>query len=147
MLRDWDLLLPVIIYLGQRRALIEGVILTLFICHLFSLNTAAPIGLFSIYYLCIFFLARLVAYVVYANNLISVLLLIFLLGLVSRVLLPLVTQLFNHSVFMFSSQGFSFYNLLMNTGGGFVSYWLLVLLDRLTFKVPPRNIEFEDGAL
>ena len=57
----WDLLLPVVIYLGQRRAMWEGLLIVLFNGHLYSLNSSAPIGLFVVYYLGFFFLAQMVA--------------------------------------------------------------------------------------
>ena len=47
----WDVLLPVSIYLGQRRNLWEGLVILLLHGHLYSLNSSAPIGMFVVYYL------------------------------------------------------------------------------------------------
>jgi len=143
----WDILLPVVIYLGQRRNLWEGLLLLLFNGHLYSLNSAAPIGMFVIYYLFFFFFARGVAYILYAQTPLSVLCLIFIATVLSRILLPLCAQSFEQSVTVISWGNWNLWNLALNTVLGFFIYITIGILDRLTLKVPPRNITLGDSTL
>jgi hypothetical protein len=143
----WDVLLPFAIYVGQRRNLWEGILILLLNAHLFSLNSSAPIGMFVVYYLGFFFLAQLVAYIFYAQTPLSVLCLIFLFTLISRFLLPLCAQLFDQAIFVFSWSNWSLMNLFLNTIFGFFTYVALGILDRVTFKVPPRNITLGESSL
>ena len=144
-LRQWDLLLPAIIYVGQRRGLFEGLLLVLFLSHLYSLCSAAPIGVFVVHYLLIFALARLLIYVIYANNWLSVSGLILFLSFISRILLPIVAKAFGHSWSIVSFQNFVWWSLLINTFVGFIVYAFLGTLDRLTYKAPPSNIELDEN--
>lgn len=143
----WDILLPVVIYLGQRRNLWEGLLLLLFNGHLYSLNSSAPIGLFVIYYIFFFFFAQGVAYILYAQTPLSVLCLIFISTLFSRVLLPLCAQSFDQSVSVFTWGNWSLWNLSLNTVLGFFIYIAIGVLDRLTLKVPPRSITMGESTL
>lgn len=143
----WDILLPVAIYLGQRRNLWEGLLILLFNGHLYSLNSSAPIGLFVVYYLLFFFFAQIVAYILYAQTPISVMCLIFLVTTLSRIVLPLCAQSFDQSIYVFSWANWSVWNILLNTGLGFLIYLALGFLDRVTLKVPPRNITLGDVSL
>ena len=143
----WDLLLPVVIYLGQRRAMWEGLLIVLFNGHLYSLNSSAPIGLFVVYYLGFFFLAQMVAYILYAQTPISVIWLLFISTLLARILLPLFSQGFEQSIDVFSWANWNLWNIILNTVFGFFTYLFLGFLDRLTLKVPPRNITLGDSAL
>jgi hypothetical protein len=143
----WDILLPVAIYLGQRRSLWEGLLILLFNGHLYSLNSSAPIGLFVVYYLLFFFFAQVVAYILYAQTPVSVICLLFLVTVLSRFVLPLSAQVFDQSISVFSWANWNFWNVLLNTGLGFLIYLALGLLDRVTLKVPPRNITLGDSSL
>lgn len=147
MFLGWDVLLPVAIYLGQRRHIWEGLLLLLFNGHLYSLNSSAPIGMFVVYYLIIFFIAQMVAYILYAQTPISVACLIFIVTLFSRILLPLCAQGFDQSLSILSWENWSVWNLILNTVLGFITYALLGILDRLTLKVPPRNLTLGDDSL
>lgn len=143
----WDLLLPIVIYLGQRRAIWEGILIVLFNSHLYSLNSSAPIGLFVCYYLGFFFFARLVAYIVYAQTPISVFTLLFLVTILARFVLPLISQSFDQSIFILSWANWNLWNLILNSVLGFFIYLVLGQLDRLTLKVPPRSITLGDNIL
>lgn len=143
----WDLLLPVVIYLGQRRVMWEGLLLVLFNGHLYSLNSSAPIGLFVVYYLFFFFFAQIVAYILYAQTPISVIWLLLIATLLARVLLPLFSQGFDQTIHVFSWGNWNLWNIILNTVFGFFSYLLLGLLDRITLKVPPRSITLGDSSL
>ncbi len=143
----WDILLPIVIYLGQRRNLWEGLLILLFNGHLYSLNSSAPIGMFVLYYLVFFFFAQVVAYIVYAQTPLSVICLIFLVTVLSRILLPLCAQIFDQSILVFTWAHWSFWDLLLNTVLGFFTYLTIGILDRITLKVPPRNITLGDNSL
>lgn len=145
--RQWDLLLPFIVYFGQRRSLAEGLILALFTSHLYSLSSAAPIGLFTTAYLGIFVVARLLSYVIYANTWLSVLWLITALSVLARVLLTVVATAFGHGWPLLSFDNFVWWGLLFNGLAGSFYYVLIETIDRMTFKVPRINLEMaETGA-
>lgn len=146
-LTGWDILLPIAIYLGQRRAMWEGILILLFNAHLYSLNSSAPIGLFVVYYLLFFFFAQIVAYILYAQTPVSVICLLFLVSLLSRLVLPLCSQVFDQVFYVFSWGNWSFWNVVLNTVLGFFTYLVLSILDRITLKVPPRNITLGDSSL
>jgi hypothetical protein len=128
--RQWDVLLPFMVYFGQRRSLPEGLILSLFSSHLYSLCSAAPIGVFSTHYLTIFVVARLLSYVIYADAWLTVLVLIFSLSIFSRLMLTLVASAFGHGWPLFSTDNFVWWALLLNTFLGFLVYAWLETLDR-----------------
>lgn len=144
---DWDLLLPFAVYLGQRRTVVEGLILTLFLSHLVALCSSAPMGVFPIYYFVIFGIARLVSYVVYASSLVSVLSLMVILSILSRFILPLVAGFFDHAWPVFSWANLSLSGFVLNATLGVVFYVALELLDRLTYKAPRVNIELSETGL
>lgn len=143
----WDVLLPFIVYFGQRRAMAEGLILSLFTSHLYSLSSAAPIGVFTSHYLVIFLLARALSFVIYANTWFSVLLLVFALTLVARFTLTLVAYSFGHGWHLFAPGNFSGFGILFNAIVGFLVFEMLALLDRFTYKSPRINIELAEGTL
>lgn len=144
---NWDFLLPAVVYFGQRRTLPEGLILTLFCSHLFSLASVAPIGVFTSYYLALFVIARLVSYVVYADTWVSIGLLMLSLALLSRFILTIAASAFGHGWSVFASGNFSFTNLLLSAVMGNVVYGLLRLVDVMTFKTAPANIELAESEL
>jgi hypothetical protein len=143
--RRWDSLLAVMIYCGQRRGMKEGLLLVLFLTHLFSLSSVAPIGVFAIYYLIIFLAARLLSYAIYAETGISVLWMLAAFSLLSRIILPLVAAAFDHGWPIFGLENWRFLSLIFNTIVGLVVYWLLSILDTITFKAPPSNIEMNEA--
>lgn len=143
----WDVLLPFAVYFGQRRTLVEGLILTLFTAHLYSLCSAAPIGVFTIHYLILFLIARAMSYVVYASGGLSILALMFLLAVLSRFGLPLVASFFGHGWPIFSFRNFIWWGPFFNALAGWLTYVALVMIDRMTYKAPRINIELSEGGL
>lgn len=144
---QWDILLPAVVYFGQRRTLPEGIILTLFSSHLYSLSSAAPVGVFASFYLCLFVIARLVSYVLYASTWISILLLIFTLSLASRFLLTGVATAFGHGWPLLAPGNFTFSTLLLTSVMGYLEYGLLGVLDLITYKTAAANIELSESQL
>jgi len=142
LLRHWDVLLPFIVYFGQRRGFLEGLVLSILTSHLYSLSSTAPIGLFVTYYLTVFGLARLVSYVVYADQWYSVLLLMLGVAGLSRFCLVLLAYGFGHQIPVMFFRG-----MLMNSMLGLFIYWLLSQVDKLTYKVPRMNIELSKNSL
>lgn len=143
----WDVLLPFVVFFGQRRSVPEGLILALFTSHLYSLLSAAPVGVFTTHYLILFFIARAVSYSLYASTPVSIMLLLFTLGLFSRFMLPLVARLFGHTWPVFSFANFPVLGLFLTAFFGYVLYALLVALDRVTCKTPTETIEFSGDGL
>ena len=92
---NWDLLLPFMIYFGQRRPLFEGLLLWFVLAHIYTLQSVAPVGVFVIYYLLIFVIARLVSEAFFATEGLQILGLISVLVILSRLLLPIVAQSFH----------------------------------------------------
>lgn len=146
-LRQWDLLLPFVVYVGQRRTLIEGILLVLFMSHLFSLASVAPIGVFAVYYLLLFFLARLLVYAVFANTWITILGVLFLVSIVSRFLLPFVTLFFGFSWTLLSFKNLMVGSFFVNAILGLLFYLTLNLVDRVTFKVNALSIALAEGEV
>ena len=147
LLRQWDLLMPFMVYFGQRRSLPEGLILALFTSHLYSLSSAAPIGVFTSLYLVIFIVARLLSYVIYANAWFSILLLMFSLALSSRILLTVISTFFGHGWPLFASGNFIWWSLIFNALTGYLTYTWLETLDKITYKVARVNIELAETGL
>ncbi len=143
----WDILLPFVVFYGQRRSLPEGIILSLFSSHLYSLCSSAPLGVFTTTYLGIFAIARVVSYVVYASTPASILLLMMCLSLLSRVLLPLVAGFFHPGWPVLSLANLSWWGILLNGLGGWGTYVLLELMDRVTHKAPRASIELAGDHL
>lgn len=142
----WDVLFAWVIYLGQRRTLLEGGALVLFGAHLYSLSSAAPFGVFVIFYSVIFLASRLLTYVIYANTGLSVMGLLLALSVFSRFLLWVIASGFGHGLFAFSTISENLSYCLMNTLAGLIVYFFVGTLDRLTFKLPRISIEMaEDG--
>ena len=147
LLRQWDVLLPFMVYFGQRRSLPEGLILALFTSHVYSLCSTAPIGVFTSHYLALFGVARLLSYVIYANTWFSILLLMLSLSVLSRVTLTLVSTFFGHGWPLFAPSNFMWWSLLLNAGLGYLVYAWLEQLDRVTYKAPRTTIELSDTGL
>ena len=145
--RRWDLLLPFVVFFGQRRSLPEGIILSLFSSHIYSLSSAAPLGVFTTTYLLIFSAARLISYVVYAGTSGSILLLMIGLSLLSRILMPLVAQFFHPGWPVLSFDNLTWWSILLNGVAGWIVYLVLEGMDLLTHKVPRNNIELAGDHL
>lgn len=142
--RQWDVLLPFMVYFGQRRSLPEGLILALFTSHLYSLSSIAPIGVFASLYLVLFLVARLLSYVIYANSWFSILLLMLSLAVFSRIILTIIASSFGHGWSLFASGNFLWWSLIFNAVLGYLTYTWIEALDRLTNKVPKINIELAE---
>ena len=140
---QWDILLPFVIFFGQRRSLAEGLILSLFTSHLYSLCSSAPIGVFTTHYLILFMIARLLSLVIYANTWFSVLLLMLSLTIFSRILLTVVAAVFGHAWPLVSGTNFVWWGLILNAVLGYAIYGFLGSLDRMTYKTPLANIEVD----
>src|SRR5690606_31567517 len=138
--RHWDILLPFIVYFGQRRSVAEGLTLSILTSHFYSLSSSAPIGVFVLHYLSLFIIARVLSYVIYANQGITILLLLFSLSLLARIINLPISALFGHS---WGSNGIGVFGmgLFLNTVLGYFIYLSLSILDRMTFKSPTINIE------
>jgi len=143
--RHWDILLPFIVYFGQRRSVAEGLTLSILTAHFYSLSSSAPIGVFVLHYLSLFIVARVLSYVIYANRWVSILLLMLSLSLLARIISVPIASLFGHS------WGSSFSNfgigLIVNTLLGYCFYRFIGMVDRLTFKTPAVNIEILEDTL
>ena len=145
--RRWDVLLPFMVYFGQRRSLPEGLILALFTSHLYSLCSAAPIGVFTTHYLILFSVARLFSYVIYANTWFSILVLMFSLAILSRIILTLVATAFGHGWPLFAPGNFVWWGPFLNSVAGYIIYRMVEMLDRVTYKVPRINIELSESGI
>ncbi len=143
----WDILLPFVVFFGQRRSLPEGIILSLFSSHVYSLCSSAPLGVFTTTYLAVFAAARLISYVVYAGTSMSILLLMIGLSLFSRILLPLVAQFFHPAWPVVSLENLVLWSILLNGVMGWAIYLILEVVDLITHKVPRTNIELSGDAL
>ena len=143
----WDILLPFMIYFGQRRTWTEGIVLTVVSAHLYSLASSAPVGLFTIHYLLYFTLARLFSYVLYANRWYSILVLMLSFITLSRLSMAFMALVFGHGWPLKSPQNFNVWFLITNSVFGYFIYVALGLLDRLTGKLPRQNIELRRDRL
>ena len=133
------------VYLGQRRGLVEGVVLWFLLAHIYSLCTTAPIGVYTVHYLILFTLARLISYGVYANTALSVLSLLFLEAVVSRITLPVIGSSFGAGWSIFSWRNLNLFNIFTNTFLAYLTFGALIVLDKVTFKVARINIEVGEG--
>lgn len=144
--KQWDILLPVAVYYGQRRSVFEGLILALFSGHLYSLCSGAPIGVFPTAYFLIFVVARLITYGLYANTPLSIFLLLLGLSAFSRVSLTLASRFFGEGWPVFSWDNWIVWSFFWNALSGWVIYQGLELLDQITFKAELANIELGGDA-
>ena len=145
--RQVDLLLPFVVYVAQRRSILEALILTLFCSHLYSLSSAAPIGVFTTHYLTMFIIVRLISYVLYATQWYSILMLLFSLSVLSHLNLVLTAFFFSHGWGVFQ-KGWSLLSYVFWTPiVGYLIYRMLDFIDRFTAKVPVINIELADGGV
>src|SRR5205085_322153 len=97
--------------------------------HLFSLSSAAPIGVFTVYYLIVFVGARLLSYVIYADQWLSILAMTAAFALCARFVLPGVAFGFGHGWPVFSWENMDWGGLFFNTFFGLGIYWILSRLD------------------
>ena len=133
------------VYFGQRRTFGEGLVLSLFTSHLYSLCSSAPIGVFATYYLILFIGARLLTYVIYANTWLSVFVLLLSLSFLSRFLMILVSTSFGHGWPWWSTANLSLLYPLVNAVLGIAMFRLLEEVDRITFKLPRLSIELAES--
>lgn len=145
--RRWDLLLPVAVYLGQRRDFLEGAVLVFILAHLYTLCSVAPAGVFILQYGFIFLAAKGLLKFIFANNWSSVFGLTLFLSFVSRFTLPLISRVFEHGWPVFSLGNLMILNVFTNAFAGIVLYYLLSRLDRFTHKVAPAEIQLAEGNL
>ena len=143
----WDALMPFVAFFAARRVLVEGLILTLFTAHVYSLCSAAPIGVFTTHYLLLFFVARLLTYVVFADTWVTELGLLALLTLLARFVLPAVAWGFDTGWAVFSWENLHPLGWLLNSLGGLLVFRMLVAVDRMTFKSPRTSIELAESGL
>lgn len=146
MLRGWDILLPFIVYFGQRRSVAEGLTLSILTAHLYSLCSSAPVGVYVLHYLTLFIVARILSYVIYANRWVTIFVLLLSLSVLSRIIRLPIASLFGHSTPEGWIGGF-FYGIVLNSLLGFCFYLFIAFLDRLTFKAPRVSIEMMGDEL
>jgi hypothetical protein len=143
----WDVILPFVVFYGQRRSLPEGIVLSLFSSHIYSLCSAAPLGVFTTTYLAVFSIARMISYVAYAGTSFSILLLMIGLSLISRLVLPVVAGFFHPAWPVFSFGNLSLWSILLNGVGGWAIYLCLEIMDQVTNKAPRNSIELSGDSL
>lgn len=142
---NWDLLLPFMIYFGQRRPLFEGLLLWFVLAHLYTLQSVAPVGVFVVYYLVLFVISRLISEAFFAMEGIQIFGLISLLSLLSRLILPLVAQLFNSGWPVWSWRNLQFGMIFTNIVLGWLCYRALSLIDKITFKDARQILDLGEG--
>ncbi len=146
-LRLWEMLLPFLIYWGQRRGLTEGIILTLFCSHLVSISSGAPIGIFACVNFIIYLSARLISLVFYAETWATILALVGVFAICLRFILAGVSFFFGHPHLS------DWWNLpwgsylFMNAVLGLSVFYFLEFLDRFTFKKNAAEIEMGGDTL
>jgi hypothetical protein len=142
---NWDLLLPFMLYFGQRRPLFEGLLLWFILSHLYSLQSVAPMGVFVVYYLILFVIARLISEVFFATEGIQILGLISLLTLFSRFVLPLVARAFDSGWPVWSWRNLHLGMIITNIFVGWICYQILGFVDKITFKDPRQILDLGEG--
>lgn len=145
--REVDILLPISIYLGQRRNLVEGLILTVFTAHLYSLCSAANIGIFVSHYVAVFTFSRILSYAIYANRLVSILLVNLGLSFLAEFSLSTVAGFFGHGWGPIRSVNLLIGRPFLNAFFGTILYWMVGSLDHITFKAPRVSIELSEGEI
>lgn len=144
-LDNFNFFIPFLIFFGQRRSLPEGIILTLFLSHIYSLNSAAPIGVFTTEFLALYILSRLLSLAVFAQEWYSTLILLFTLSLLDRLLLGIVAAFFGHGGSEFFSAWVWICHLFWNTFFGVFIFKILLWMDIKTYKAPQIMIELSEG--
>jgi hypothetical protein len=139
--------LPFIVYFGQRRSLTEGLILSLFCSHLYSLASGAPIGVFTTHYLILFAVVRGLNYAISADTWISIVSLLLGLSLLARFIITWVAAGFGHGWPLFSWANISFGGMFLNAVTGYFLYAWARLLDRWTYKSLAPEIELDGSNL
>ncbi|NBV51087.1 hypothetical protein EBR78_07710 [bacterium] len=142
---NWDLLLPFMVYYGQRRPLFEGLLLWFVLAHLYTLQSVAPVGVFIIYYLLIFVVSRLISEAFFADSGMSILGLMAVLVFLSRIILPLVAGAFNSGWGLWSWNNLHPGILGLNIVLGWLCYLGLGVIDQLTFKGPREILDLGEG--
>jgi hypothetical protein len=145
--KQWDVLLPFVVYFGQRRAALEGIVLSLIFAHAYSLFSSAPLGVFPALFLIIFTLSRLISYAVYVHQGISVFLLIFSLSVFARFLITWIAAFFDHGWPLFILSNWKIWAIILNAFYGWALFSALGAIDRLTQKQPRSNIELAEGEI
>ena len=143
----WELLLPFLIYWGQRRGLTEGIILTLFCSHLVSISSGAPIGIYACVSFIIYLGARLVSLALYAETWATILALVSLFSFLLRFVMAGVGFFFGYTrISDWWSLPWGNY-LMINAILGLSTFYFLQILDKITFKMTPSEIEISGEAL
>jgi len=142
---NWDLLLPFMLYFGQRRPLFEGLLLWFILSHLYSLNSVAPMGVFVVYYLILFVIARLISEAFFATEGIQILGLISVLAVSSRFILPLVAKGFNSGWPIWSWRNLHLGMIFTNIVLGWICYRGLSFVDKITFKDARQILDLGEG--
>lgn len=145
LLGNWDLLLPFMVYFGQRRPLFEGLLLWFVLAHLYTLQSVAPVGVFVIYYLVVFIASRLVSEAFYATTGLSILVMMFVMFILSRFVLPGIANLFDCGWSVFSWRNLQPGLIIGNTLFGLIIFGLLSFLDKMTCKVARQEVELSEG--
>ncbi len=140
-----DILLPFIVYFGQRRSVAEGLTLAILSAHFYSLSSSAPVGLFVVHYLVLFFLARGLSYIFYPDRWNTICLALFVLSVVSRLVAWPMAALFEHS--LSPAWGGVVMGWFFNTVFGYFIFVAIAILDHVTAKASRINIEMSEGSL
>ncbi len=147
LLMQWDILLPFMIYFGQRRPIFEGLLLWFLLAHLYSLQSVAPVGLFVVYYLIVFLASRFSSEFFYATSGGAVLGLIAVVALFSRFVLPLVAEGFESGWSIFSWRNLHPGAFFINTLCGWLCYMGLGTLDKLSGKDSRQILDLHEGLV
>ncbi|NBX81583.1 hypothetical protein EBQ90_00620 [bacterium] len=141
---NWDLLLPFMVYYGQRRPLFEGLLLWFVLAHLYTLQSVAPVGVFIIYYLLIFVVSRLISEAFFADSGMSILgLMQFGISVANH--FTLVAGAFNSGWGLWSWNNLHPGILGLNIVLGWLCYLGLGVIDQLTFKGPREILDLGEG--
>lgn len=142
---SWDILLPFMLYFGQRRPLFEGLLLWFILSHLYTLQSVAPIGVFVVYYLILFVISRLISEAFFATEGIQILGLISILSILSRVLLPIVARGFGSGWPIWSWRNLHLGVIVTNIVVSWFCYLALSFIDRITFKDARQILDLGEG--
>lgn len=143
----WDFVLPFMIYFGQRRPLFEGLLLWFLMSHWFSLESMAPLGVWVIFYLLLFVVARLLSEVIYAADFFQIIILVAVLVLASRLVLPWIAHFFNAGWEVFSWRNLNPFFFITDTTLSCLGFLVLSGIDRLTAKESRTVMELNGGLI
>ena len=102
-------------------------------------------GVFVVYYLILFVIARLISEVFFATEGIQILGLISVLTLFSRFVLPLVARAFDSGWPVWSWRNLNLGMIITNIVTGWICYQGLSFVDRITFKDARQILELGEG--